>query len=180
MEWISVDERLPEDRVSVLVWNKDSVEIGFMSKGKWQSWVEFYRGVTHWMPLPEAPNEGDTKITPIMIDVPCSITMPCKLELNEDFSLDGNKYEFYIFAGVKPDNIGEKPICMAIEGMLLCKVVNKGPAPIIADGIASYFVIIRNGKEVAGHGNIGTSGCPMIVPNTNFVRDDFFTIDNIF
>lgn len=58
-EWISVDERLPEQCVPVLVYkNKNSdaygnMEIAYFEKGRWRgSCREF---ITHWMPLPKAP-----------------------------------------------------------------------------------------------------------------------------
>lgn len=115
-----------------------------------------------------------TDINETLVNVPCSVTMPCKLELPDYIGMDGNRYEFHIYAGVKPVDIDKKP-----SGRLLCKVINKEPAPIIANGTASYFVIVRNKKEVAGYGNIGTSGCPMIISDTRLVKGDFFTIQNI-
>jgi hypothetical protein len=57
-EWISVEDRLPEERQNVLVHYVDGwMPIAFLLGGKWYqsggetSWVS----VTHWMPLPEPP-----------------------------------------------------------------------------------------------------------------------------
>lgn len=57
-EWISIDERLPEEGVRVLVWLKGdgsqytSTDTDRLSLKKWVRWG---RLVTHWMPLPEPP-----------------------------------------------------------------------------------------------------------------------------
>jgi hypothetical protein len=57
-EWISVDERLPEEGVRVLVWLKGDgsqytrTDTDRLSLKKW---VRCGRLVTHWMPLPEPP-----------------------------------------------------------------------------------------------------------------------------
>ena len=64
--WISVDERLPEPLVSVLVWtddssfdNSDNFDLGFHQKDHgWLLAMEWEHGdptVTHWMPLPPPP-----------------------------------------------------------------------------------------------------------------------------
>ncbi len=62
MEWISVKERLPEERMNVLVCfgtHKYDVEIGWFDKGQWYDDTEYQNinlnNVTHWMPLPEIP-----------------------------------------------------------------------------------------------------------------------------
>ena len=58
-EWISVDERLPEQCVPVLVYKNSNseaygdMETAYFEKGRWRgSCGEF---ITHWMPLPKAP-----------------------------------------------------------------------------------------------------------------------------
>ena len=73
--WISVDERLPEDDVNVLVYaignNEDDV-IAMTSythnmhcfgiegwRSPWQYFFYNYK-ITHWMPLPEGPKEEST------------------------------------------------------------------------------------------------------------------------
>ena len=62
MEWISVKDRLPEDNVDVLVYEPINyvIKIANSTDGKFQTnmWDErTYELVTHWMPLPEKPNE---------------------------------------------------------------------------------------------------------------------------
>jgi len=64
MEWISVEDRLPEDGQSAL-----AIEVGdddptvlYMVDGVWVeplSEVRWAWPVTHWMPLPEPPKEGE-------------------------------------------------------------------------------------------------------------------------
>ncbi len=66
-EWISVEERLPEQNIQCLIWT-DKGWCGFGSCGiydgeaEWDTesyWVEEDGLVTHWMPLPEPPDGGD-------------------------------------------------------------------------------------------------------------------------
>ena len=59
-EWISVDDRLPENRkegaLIALRWGE--VDIGWCEDGRWDSeFVNEYEDgeVTHWMPLPQSP-----------------------------------------------------------------------------------------------------------------------------
>ena len=65
-EWISVEDRLPEDEGYVLVTDGDDVYMGF----KDDSWGSYFMNVespsmicfgdiTHWMPLPEPPRGKD-------------------------------------------------------------------------------------------------------------------------
>lgn len=72
-EWISVEDRLPEECEDVLTYS-DNVQlkkyedyspqyVGFIQNGGWYSSCDFYEYnnymsleyVTHWMPLPEPP-----------------------------------------------------------------------------------------------------------------------------
>lgn len=70
-EWISVKERLPDknDRViaCVIFYGEPVVWDGVRWNGKeWQTeteavydyWTSIMHPVTHWMPLPEPPEEG--------------------------------------------------------------------------------------------------------------------------
>ena len=66
-KWIPVSEKLPERFEGVLLWcvsNKDAF-IGFKNGcGEWcipgfETGINFR--ITHWMPLPEAPEESDRK-----------------------------------------------------------------------------------------------------------------------
>lgn len=58
MEWISVKDRLPEPHTDVLIWGHYGAFIGWYSHTRqmWRSddYGEI-RDVTHWMPLPDAP-----------------------------------------------------------------------------------------------------------------------------
>ena len=58
-EWISVDERLPENGTKCLVYTNrgewlDKIEITHYNEGFYIK----YCVVTHWMPLPEPPKKG--------------------------------------------------------------------------------------------------------------------------
>ena len=65
--WIPVTERLPERDVQVLGWYKDNPFSQYRPEVvAWNGngWVFVYAhryvtNVTHWMPLPEAPEEGE-------------------------------------------------------------------------------------------------------------------------
>lgn len=57
--WISVKDRLPEPHVDVLTYRAKNgyVEVSHRLKSRW--WCESETNpITHWMPLPDAP-EGD-------------------------------------------------------------------------------------------------------------------------
>lgn len=66
--WIPVTERLPKRDVQVLGWYKDNPFSQYRPEVvAWNGngWVFVYAhryvtNVTHWMPLPKAPEEGDT------------------------------------------------------------------------------------------------------------------------
>ena len=66
--WIPVTERMPERDIQVIGWYKDNpfsqYRLGVVA---WNGngWVFVYAhryvtNVTHWMPLPKAPEDGDT------------------------------------------------------------------------------------------------------------------------
>ena len=60
-EWISVEERLPEENIRVLAAGLGVVTIDALYRGVW--WCtetgDASYGITHWMPLPEPPGEED-------------------------------------------------------------------------------------------------------------------------
>jgi len=66
-EWVSVDDRLPEDFMEVLVRTPDYVVEAYYDRrdtdSGWQCWLRktevilTYANVTHWMPLPEPPEK---------------------------------------------------------------------------------------------------------------------------
>ena len=59
-EWISVDERLPEKDVRVLVYLNTDLSYTKIDTDSLddRGFVRWYKDVTHWMPLPEAPKGG--------------------------------------------------------------------------------------------------------------------------
>ena len=65
--WISVDERLPEDGQEVLIFVADGafetyITVSYYNgNGRIKSWNNIYlrETVTHWQPLPKIPNQGE-------------------------------------------------------------------------------------------------------------------------
>lgn len=57
MNWISVDDGLPEYRATVIAYNEHKqMMIGIYSEWGW-TFPAYFENVTHWMPLPEPPKE---------------------------------------------------------------------------------------------------------------------------
>jgi len=66
-KWVSVEERLPEKHVEVLICTEDygKNELGFANTAVWDGseWIETWNRkesipyVSHWMPLPAPPKE---------------------------------------------------------------------------------------------------------------------------
>ena len=57
-EWISVEERLPEEKQRVIVRCEHvGTSVGWILWGRWMTDIGPHAGdVTHWMPLPAAPD----------------------------------------------------------------------------------------------------------------------------
>ncbi|HCP3768697.1 TPA: DUF551 domain-containing protein [Escherichia coli] len=60
--WISCSERMPEELDDVLVTDGEHVEVKWWNGHIWDCWAPrnsdiSYKDVTHWMPLPEPPQE---------------------------------------------------------------------------------------------------------------------------
>ena len=60
-KWISVTERLPEPFETVLVYDSTGkrIEAAYMTRHKEWLGVMIKNEITHWMPLPEPPKEGE-------------------------------------------------------------------------------------------------------------------------
>jgi hypothetical protein len=59
-EWVSVEERLPENSNPVLAWEEQGFcFVDNYINGKWRVGANNLARVTHWMPLPESPAGGD-------------------------------------------------------------------------------------------------------------------------
>ena len=60
--WISVDDMLPEDSTRVLVANRSGVNVACYNGRYWERGASNKHipltTVTHWMPLPEPPENG--------------------------------------------------------------------------------------------------------------------------
>jgi len=58
MEWISVNDKLPDNSGEFLVYGKDG-KIGIYYFDKNEGFLHYF---THWMDLPKAPKDGDNDI----------------------------------------------------------------------------------------------------------------------
>ena len=60
-QWISVDDRLPENGIDVLVYVRDgTIDTAYYSLcGYWECYTSMSNAVSHWMPLPKAPKEDE-------------------------------------------------------------------------------------------------------------------------
>ena len=60
MEWIRVEDRLPEDNQRVLVYRPEmeTADTGPISVQFGWTCARKHCDVSHWMPLPEPPEEG--------------------------------------------------------------------------------------------------------------------------
>lgn len=61
-EWISVDERLPDDNDRVIAFRPNESETSAYKYCVMWGWsvkvsLKQHRGITHWMPLPPAPED---------------------------------------------------------------------------------------------------------------------------
>lgn len=59
MSWIAVKDKLPDDELTVMIATKDSDEpvwLGWHDESGWYTVEAMPIKVTHWMPIPEAPN----------------------------------------------------------------------------------------------------------------------------
>lgn len=57
-EWIRIEEKIPDEKTRVLVFIPHSdtkIDTDRILNGKWVRWNGH---VTHWMPLPEPPEEA--------------------------------------------------------------------------------------------------------------------------
>ena len=61
MEWIKVEDKMPEFDVDVLFYDTEfeNIELGSYTGVQWRTvWANvdvWFIGVTHWMPLPDRP-----------------------------------------------------------------------------------------------------------------------------
>lgn len=60
MNWINVNDRLPEEGQRILIWDNEGVDTANYTEGQfeWQGLRLSEGSVTHWMHLPQPPNEN--------------------------------------------------------------------------------------------------------------------------
>ena len=62
VEWISVNDKIPEEETKVLVCrNYEDIEVGYVYGDDWFTWEnnEIINFATHWAELPELPKEEE-------------------------------------------------------------------------------------------------------------------------
>jgi Protein of unknown function (DUF551) len=59
MSWICVDEKMPDVAEDVLLFSEDhyQIDVGFLQDNKFFTDRGQLKTVTHWMPLPNPPEE---------------------------------------------------------------------------------------------------------------------------
>ena len=90
-EWISVDERLPEEDTIVLVWCGEVSVYNYLHNDLWYTGYCYITtsegGVTHWMPLPEAPKmKGGAEETPKKHFTPEDVRKMSRTEVRENYT----------------------------------------------------------------------------------------------
>lgn len=63
-KWIPVSERMPQNDVSVLTFDGMYKRVHHAMYGHWQCWEP--EKITHWMPLPAAPQEAINALIPLV------------------------------------------------------------------------------------------------------------------
>lgn len=56
-KWIPVEERLPQRGQEVIVCSGDYLEPKVFAYRFWSEKFSSWKGITHWMPMPEMPKE---------------------------------------------------------------------------------------------------------------------------
>lgn len=60
-QWIDVNERLPDKRGDYLAFSRSTTGVAWMffntTRNTWTSGDDYITNVTHWMPLPEPPED---------------------------------------------------------------------------------------------------------------------------
>lgn len=63
-EWISVDNELPSNTDAVLVWYYGPAIARLYTDGWFIEGDAYIQGITHWMPLPDAPKKDLDAVCP--------------------------------------------------------------------------------------------------------------------
>lgn len=58
-EWISVKDGLPEQRQEVIVYSGGVLKPTVFAYQFWNKHYDSWARITHWMPLPKPPKEGE-------------------------------------------------------------------------------------------------------------------------
>ena len=76
-EWISVEDRLPNEEGACLIVHFNGSDCGyyFADTKLFDSDTYDFPEVTHWMPLPKAPKSGDVRLLIEIVVFVCAVAM---------------------------------------------------------------------------------------------------------
>lgn len=135
-EWVSVEERLPEEKQRVIVrCERVGTSVGWILWGRWMTDIGPHAGdVTHWMPLP-APPDKDNHVPAKAPNEP----LPCKIDDDVYINLFGRTLDATV---ISISELASTPTYKAMYGIRLCYIFK-------ADDVGRTVFLTREAAEEA-------------------------------